>query len=221
MGEGGVVIRVEPLDRAVLDGVADGEDDDRRRLDVGLLPYFSDERPLQGLAGFVDWRSSGRLSSLLREGLCSGVAGEVLLLPGRTTLPVDRLVLVGLGDSHEFDRERAREAARAMVGIARGLRAFDVLLAMPGRLEERSVSEAVFTALTEALRAADGGLPAHEAEDEGEAVAADEATGEPDDGADDGPARNGAEHWWVVAEPRHVSRLRRLLDGPPRPADPA
>jgi hypothetical protein len=26
--------------------------------------------------------------------------------------------------------------------------------------------------------------------------------------------------WWVVADPRHEARLRRLLDGPPRAADP-
>jgi len=26
--------------------------------------------------------------------------------------------------------------------------------------------------------------------------------------------------WWVVADPRHEARLRRLLDGPPRAAEP-
>lgn len=24
--------------------------------------------------------------------------------------------------------------------------------------------------------------------------------------------------WWVIADPRHVARLRRVLDGPPRAA---
>ena len=40
----------------------------RHRLDVGVLPFFEDERPLQGLAGFVDWRTSGFLSGLLGIG---------------------------------------------------------------------------------------------------------------------------------------------------------
>src|SRR5690606_32010201 len=26
--------------------------------------------------------------------------------------------------------------------------------------------------------------------------------------------------WWVVADPRHEARLRRLLEGPPRAAEP-
>jgi len=45
----------------------------------------------------------------------------------------------------------------------------------------------------------------------------------------DGPARDPAPagatepdvcRWWVVADPRHEARLRRLLDGPPRAAEP-
>jgi len=224
----GAMIHVDPLDRSLLEGVEDGDDGERSRLDLGLLPFFVDERPLLGLAAFIDWRTSGRLSTLVRQGACSGAAGERLLLPGKATLPVDRLVLVGLGPSREFDRERARDMARELVVIARGLRAKRVLMAMPGGLQERSLSEAAFVALAEAVQ---GGREAagddRFATGEGSAARAGE-TGERDDvgGSDEAaPAKQEApdgpaDGWWVIAEPRHVSRMRRLLEGPPRPAGP-
>jgi hypothetical protein len=223
-----VRIHVDPLDRSLLEGVDNGDDGGRVRLDLGLLPFFVDERPLLGLAAFIDWRTSGRLSTLVRDGVCRGLAGERLLLPGKTTLPVDRLVLVGLGASREFDRERARDMAREMVEIARGLRATRVLMAMPGGLQERSLSETAFVALAEAVR--EGRRGAEEARSElGEESAAcaveGEASGEVAGSEVAPPAKQEAPEgpensWWVIAEPRHVSRMRRLLEGPPRPADP-
>jgi hypothetical protein len=223
-----VTIHVDPLDRRLLEGVERGEDGERARLDLGLLPFFVDERPLLGLAGFIDWRTSGRLSTLVRDGVCRGANGERLLLPGTTTLPVDRLVLVGLGPSREFDRERARDLGRELVNIARGLRATRVLMAMPGALQERSLSETAFVALAEAVRESfeaagedqavrgvESAAPAAGAEASDD-VAASDAAPPAEQEAADGPA----DGWWVIAEPRHVSRMRRLLEGPPRPAGP-
>src|SRR2546421_3459881 len=41
----------------------------------------SDERPLTGLAGLVDWRLTARLSRLVRGGQLTGEAGEAGLPP--------------------------------------------------------------------------------------------------------------------------------------------
>lgn len=284
-------IAVAPLARALLEGVDDGSGGPRRRVSLGVLPIFEDERPLQGLAGLVDWRMGGSLSALLRSGFCTGAASEAVLLPGCRTLPVERLVLLGLGPSRAFDRAAAERAGERLVALVEGLRPDDVLVAMPGRASERAVVEAVFDGLTRALalRAprdldAEAQRAARAVGDElrgpilGDAGGPRSARGSepgalPKEGprtphlalqnlgpdlAHDGPAgprpvlieansptsltpassavvslegavRDPAPselpepnvcRWWVVADPRHEARLRRLLEGPPRAAEP-
>lgn len=360
-------ITIEPLRRSILAGVIDPEpspdeadlDADPeaqaaalpRTLDVAIVPLFSDERPLTGLGAFLDWRASGAVSALLREQWCDGGAGEAVLMPAQRTMPMERIVLFGLGPSQGFDAERARKAARAMVDVALRLSPRDVMFAMPGKGQERAIVEAMLdgavAALTDASQAAELARAQGAAEGEskassdgadgveptrlatgvesvdveadtwadaettvdaqaGEAVDAPNpgrATGdrsrpasetnapetpEPetielanDDRSEDAPQTNtsaagdpetvteqpGADavdldaattghaepqpgaaadavapdtdeprtgqavpesdaaaqrgarcHWWVIADPRHVARLRRVLEGPPRPA---
>lgn len=144
-------VLVEALQRAVLEGVHEFEGEpDRIRVDLGLIPVFADERPLQGLAGLMDWRRSGQLSSLLRSGFCTGRDGERVLMPGGAGLPVDRVVLMGLGPRAEFDASAASRAARDLVAIALGLSAVQVLVALPAHAERRP-AELLFAALTEAI----------------------------------------------------------------------
>jgi hypothetical protein len=189
-----VELRVEPLHRGLLDGVEDPDEEGRRLVvDVGIIPWFSDERPLHGLAGYIDWRSSGMLSSLIRRGFCRGSADEAILLPAPKGLPIARLVLVGFGDARSFSESDARDAASRAVRIGNRLRPRDVMFAMPGWLQERDLYESVFTGLTRALRRGHGL-------------------------GGDTPAPAHPQRWWVVSDPRHVARLRRLLEGPPRAA---
>lgn len=158
------LVHVEALERALLDGVksdgvdlhellSDGgsEQGGRVRVDLGLVPVFSDERPLLGLAGLIDWRGSGRLSALIRSGFCTATAGEQLLLPCDRRLPIDRLVLVGLGARASFDDAQARAVARQLVKISTGLQARSVLIALPTRGIDRALTEAVFEALLLAI----------------------------------------------------------------------
>ncbi|PRQ09259.1 M17 family peptidase N-terminal domain-containing protein [Enhygromyxa salina] len=160
------LIRVEVLERALLDGVtlddlpldeipteadehADrpGADGERVRVDLGLVPVFSDERPLLGLAGLIDWRGSGRLSGLVRSGFCTAAAGEQVLVPCDRRLPIERLVLVGLGDRASFDEARARTVAEQLVKISTGLQARTVLIALPTVGIDRALTEALFEGL--------------------------------------------------------------------------
>jgi hypothetical protein len=190
-------LRVEPLYREILTGVADPEvGPERVRLDVGVIPWFEDERPLQGLAGFVDWRCSGMLSALVRSGWCSGASTESVLMPGRPGLPVHRLVMIGLGRAQGLTRAAASRCAARAVEITCRLQPRSVLFAMPGSLHERELIEGVFSGLMGQL------------------------AGEPPSLRAVPSARDPAEvPWWVIADARHVARLRRLLDGPPRAAD--
>lgn len=146
---GEVDVIVEPLRRELLDGIDDGGAP--RSVDVAVLPWFEDERPLQGLAGLVDWRMGGRLSTLVREGFCRGHAEESVLLPGHRTLPMRRLVLLGLGSSSSFDREAAESTGERVVDLLDRLRATDAIVAMPGRVGDRTLVEALFDGLTRAL----------------------------------------------------------------------
>jgi hypothetical protein len=278
----GADIEVAPLCRALLDGVDDPTGAARQRVDLAVLPCFEDERPLQGLAGLVDWRMGGHLSALIRTGLCTGSMGEQVLLPGRRTLPMERLVLLGLGASDAFDRARAEAVGEGLVILVERLAPRDVLVAMPGRVPDRAMVEAVFDGLIRTLRERDPGpddavarpavrvvgddsspvlveaLPGDDSpQDEGPraedgvvalpgaampravdasiaaertmSVASPGAAPRPGPGAEDPGARGdgpgssgvrpGARRWWVVADPRHEARLRRLLEGPPRAAE--
>jgi hypothetical protein len=81
--------------------------------DAIALAFFSDERPLRGAAGLVDWRLCGRLSRLLKAGKLSGRRGETLMLPPagrRLTFP--RVFLFGLGDSDGWSDDRYRQEVR-------------------------------------------------------------------------------------------------------------
>jgi hypothetical protein len=79
-------LEVADLSLAVLDA-----------LDVEALAVLvGPERPLQGLAGLVDWRLCGALTRALRGGLYQGAPDEALLLPTSGRLPAARVVALGL-----------------------------------------------------------------------------------------------------------------------------
>jgi hypothetical protein len=68
-------------------------------LDVEALAVLvGPERPLQGLAGLVDWRLCGALTRTLQGGLYLGAPDEALLVPTGGRLPAARVVALGLPD---------------------------------------------------------------------------------------------------------------------------
>ena len=74
----------------------------------------SDERPLQGLSGLLDWRLSGKLSRLLRGGLLTGEAGEAVLTPPGPRLGFQKMFLFGVGPSAQGDAELAAHVTEAL-----------------------------------------------------------------------------------------------------------
>ncbi len=62
---------------------------------VCLVP--EDQRPLQGGAGFVDFRLCGALSRALADGFFRGAHGEKLLVPSEARLSPPMVFALGLG----------------------------------------------------------------------------------------------------------------------------
>jgi hypothetical protein len=83
-----VRLEVAELSLAALDGAS---------ADAVVL-FVGPERPLQGLAGLVDWRLAGALSRTLRAGHFQGAAGEQLLLPTQGRARAPRVFCFGVAD---------------------------------------------------------------------------------------------------------------------------
>ncbi|MGH1343300.1 MAG: M17 family peptidase N-terminal domain-containing protein [Nannocystales bacterium] len=193
LARGRVQLRLEALQRDVLDGLPEADEPGRVRGDVAIIPWFADERPFQGLLGLLDWRRDGSLSSLARDGVAHGIWKEQVLLPAGRGLPVDRIVLLGCGDRERFDAEAAASIGAQAAKVAVELRPQSVLVGMPTGCAERDVLESLFLGLVRGIE--------DSAQDDPEAV-----------------WTTPTHPWWVVVEERHIARLRRLLDGPPRAA---
>ena len=93
----------------------------------------ADERPLTGLAGLADWRLSGRLSRLLRNGSITGGVGEAVLTPPGARLGFRKLFVFGLGPSGQDEAALAARLADGLRKIAQaGVK--EAALQLPARL---------------------------------------------------------------------------------------
>ncbi|MCU0691143.1 MAG: leucyl aminopeptidase [Polyangiaceae bacterium] len=94
---------------------------------------FSDERPLRGLAGLIDWRMAGRLSQWVEAGELRGERGEVVLIPGKPRIAFEKLILLGLGPRDAFDERACRGSVETILNILSGLRVRMAVVERPGR----------------------------------------------------------------------------------------
>lgn len=97
----------------------------------------SDERPLTGLAGLVDWRLTARLSRLLRGGQLTGDAGEAVLTSAGPRLAFRKMFLFGIGPSAQTEEDLQRRVAEALRKLAEA-GVHDTALQLPGRLSPES-----------------------------------------------------------------------------------
>lgn len=137
-------MRVVAADWASLQGFCDGDEgiglasegEERIAADLALLLVSPSDRPLQGFAGYIDWRSGGALTALISNKSFLGHHNEKLLRPADANLPFLRMVLYGVGEVESWEKDGARRLAQDIVECARGLRARSVALAWvedPGR----------------------------------------------------------------------------------------
>lgn len=106
---------------------------DELQAEVIVLPFFSDERPLSGAAGLIDWRLCGALSRKLMAGYLDGGFGEKALLAAPPKLKSEALLLIGLGDSSEFDIAVAEKSCALIAEALLEARVSTAALALPGR----------------------------------------------------------------------------------------
>jgi hypothetical protein len=115
----------------------------RRRADLAVFPFFADERPLGGLLGLFDWRAAGRFTRLIDdEGARAGDVGHAVLTLGGRTLPAQRVVLLGLGETSAFGEEAAQRAAARIGAIVRDLRPRSVLFGVSPAATQREALDA-------------------------------------------------------------------------------
>ena len=66
--------------------------------DLLVVPVFSDERPLKGFSGRIDWRLNGKISKLILKQTISGKFGETTIFSPKSKIKVKKLFIVGLGN---------------------------------------------------------------------------------------------------------------------------
>ncbi len=86
-----------------------------------VLGAFSDERPLEGMTGLIDWRLCGALSSWRLGGFSTGELGERILYPSAHRLAQEAVLFMGLGRREQYRSDRAHAVAEAALGVARDL----------------------------------------------------------------------------------------------------
>jgi hypothetical protein len=110
---------------------------------VCLVP--DDQRPLQGAAGFVDWRLCGALSRALVSGFFHGAPGEKLLMPSEERIAPARVFVVGLGATKNVTALGLEHALGASVAMLEKVKAEHVVVALPplAHLDQASLGAAV------------------------------------------------------------------------------
>jgi Cytosol aminopeptidase family, N-terminal domain len=92
----------------------------------------SDERPLKGGAGYVDWRANGWLSRLIANGNFKCQRGERLLTLSQGRLQASRVFLLGLGEAKSYNARSAAEVAQEALAMFDDAAVTHVALALPG-----------------------------------------------------------------------------------------
>lgn len=106
---------------------------DELETEIIVLSFFSDERPLRGAAGLIDWRLCGALSRKLLAGYLHGTFGEKAMMSTPPKLKSDRVLLVGLGESSTFDTDVARRACALIASALTEAKVSNAALVLPGR----------------------------------------------------------------------------------------
>jgi hypothetical protein len=106
---------------------------DALRCEALALPFFSDDKPLRGALGLLDWRMCGFVSRQLRAGKIEGAPLETILIPGRPKLSMDKLFVLGLGARASFDEAMLSIALRHLLDTLARARVRSTALVLPGR----------------------------------------------------------------------------------------
>jgi hypothetical protein len=119
-----VKISHQPLSLESLDTLAE--------VDTVCVFVAEDERPLQGLAGYLDWRLCGGISRLLLSGFLQGTLGESLLLPTQGRVAPQRAFVLGVGKRGALEPPQLADLLARAGDVLAKARATSVALEVPG-----------------------------------------------------------------------------------------
>jgi hypothetical protein len=115
-----------------MDVIVSTEGVDFQECEILVTGFFSDERPLRGSTGWVDWRFNGRISSYLMQERLTGDWRETTLIPSQGRVGAMTVLLMGLGKQKEYSYPRLRELCPYLFQTLRKLSAGSVCLSFPG-----------------------------------------------------------------------------------------
>jgi len=104
---------------------------DVQECDLLVTGFFSDERPLRGSSGWIDWRFNGKFSRFLIEKNLSGDWSETILIPSEGRVMSRMVLLLGLGQMKEYDHLRLSGVAPRLLQIVKRLEESDICLSLP------------------------------------------------------------------------------------------
>lgn len=117
---------------------------------IGVF-LFSDQRPLSGVAGFVDWRACGALSRTLENALFGAARGDSMLLPTKMRASFRRIFVFGLGATQECDEGIYRNELRKAARVMRDAGVTDLAIAAPSSRKHKGVELAFVKAAATAV----------------------------------------------------------------------
>lgn len=97
-----------------------------------VLWHFSDERPLKGITGLLDWRLDAKISQLIISGNITGAWGEKVLLGKVEEMNGKDIIFIGLGPMSEFEDSRIQNAGKIMANTVLKLNQKSVCMSLPG-----------------------------------------------------------------------------------------
>jgi hypothetical protein len=104
---------------------------DAQECDVLVAGFFSDERPLKGSSGWIDWRFNGMLSQLLMENKLTGGWMEATLIPSKERILPRMILLLGLGEVKSYSYLRLRNLSSHLLDTLMKLGWLKVCLSFP------------------------------------------------------------------------------------------
>jgi hypothetical protein len=132
---------------------------DEANVELCACAIWSDERPMRGFAGLLDWRLAGRLSALIKSGFLRGDFGEALLVPGKPHVPFEKVLVMGLGARSDFADTTFRLSLTRIARVLEGMRVRRAVIELPGRAGGAIEPEHAITLALDSL----GEAPEHDA----------------------------------------------------------
>jgi hypothetical protein len=126
---------------------------DSANVELCACAVWSDERPVRGLAGLLDWRLGGRISALLKSRFFVGELGDALLVPGKPHVPFEKVLLVGLGERSAFGEDRFRQGVLHVANALERLHIRRAVVELPGRASGAIEPEPAITLTLECVGA--------------------------------------------------------------------